>query len=184
MNRYQFEDVISDYIENQLDLKSRKEFEQYLEANPDAQSTVDAVHRTIRSMNGMKNVSTSPDFMSRLEKRLKSESIMKIPGFAAQKRTVFGLEPLYAAISAFTFAGILFLGAQIFRGTNDQIVNPSLLGELKDQHVPAQLHNLPPEEVPVYAGTLEEDSLANESDSIKSLSPDIQNRIQYVKNPR
>ena len=34
MNRYQFEDLISEYIENELSLSKRKEFETYLEENP------------------------------------------------------------------------------------------------------------------------------------------------------
>ena len=33
MNRYQFEDLISEYIDNELHLGKRKEFEDYLNKN-------------------------------------------------------------------------------------------------------------------------------------------------------
>ena len=38
MDRYQFEDLISDYIENNLSMSQRKEVESYLEDNPDAKN--------------------------------------------------------------------------------------------------------------------------------------------------
>ena len=36
MNRYQFEDLISDYIENKLPIAKRKKLEAFMEANPEA----------------------------------------------------------------------------------------------------------------------------------------------------
>ena len=41
MNRYQFEDLISEYVENELSLSKRIEFEAYLEENTDAQYLVE-----------------------------------------------------------------------------------------------------------------------------------------------
>ena len=34
MNRYQFEDLISEYIDNEITLSKRKEFEDYMKDNP------------------------------------------------------------------------------------------------------------------------------------------------------
>ena len=36
MNRHQFEDLISSYIENEITLSKRKEFERYMKDNPDS----------------------------------------------------------------------------------------------------------------------------------------------------
>ena len=36
MDRYQFEDAISAYLENELSLSERQEFETYMNGNPDA----------------------------------------------------------------------------------------------------------------------------------------------------
>ena len=38
MDRYKFEDSISAYIDNELTLTERQEFEDYIEKNPDAKS--------------------------------------------------------------------------------------------------------------------------------------------------
>jgi len=70
MDRYQFEDLISDYIENQLNLSKRKEFEQYLNAHPDAKRLVDSVRSTMVSLHNLSPVQTSPDFMNKLRRRL------------------------------------------------------------------------------------------------------------------
>ena len=37
MNRYEFENLISDYLEGELSFSKRKEFESYLEENEDAE---------------------------------------------------------------------------------------------------------------------------------------------------
>ena len=46
MERYEFEDQISDYIENNLSLKKRKIFVEYLKNNQDAQKLVDETEGT------------------------------------------------------------------------------------------------------------------------------------------
>ena len=55
MNRYEFEDLISDYIENSLSLSKRKEFENYLTEDPEAQSLVDHVRSTIDQLRNIQN---------------------------------------------------------------------------------------------------------------------------------
>ena len=41
MDRYQFEDAISAYLENELSLSERQAFETYMNANPDAKELVE-----------------------------------------------------------------------------------------------------------------------------------------------
>ena len=41
MDRYKFEDSISAYIDNELSLTDRQEFEEYIEKNPDAKSILE-----------------------------------------------------------------------------------------------------------------------------------------------
>ena len=43
MNRYQFEDLISSYIDNEITLSKRKEFERYMKDNPDSEKLVSAI---------------------------------------------------------------------------------------------------------------------------------------------
>ena len=49
MDRYQFEDAISAYLENELNLSERQSFEKYMNANPDAKDLVESIKSTINS---------------------------------------------------------------------------------------------------------------------------------------
>ena len=66
MNRYQFEDLISEYIENELTISKRKLFESYLEDNPDAKDLVESVRINQGKMKSLPKVSSSSDFNTRL----------------------------------------------------------------------------------------------------------------------
>ena len=50
MNRYEFENLISDYLEGELSFSKRKEFESYLEENEDARSLFLRVKNTLNDM--------------------------------------------------------------------------------------------------------------------------------------
>ena len=50
MNRYQFEDLISEYIDNELPLGKRKEFEDYLSNNTDAEALVNSIRSNINNV--------------------------------------------------------------------------------------------------------------------------------------
>ena len=43
MNRYQFEDSISAYLDNELNIADRKVFEEYMNSNIDAKNLVDDI---------------------------------------------------------------------------------------------------------------------------------------------
>ena len=48
MNRYEFEDKISDYIDNQLSVSERKDFEDFLNSDKEAKELVESVRKTIK----------------------------------------------------------------------------------------------------------------------------------------
>ena len=54
MNRYEFENLISDYLDGSIPFKMRKEFEDYLKKDPDAESLVNNIRITISNMNKIK----------------------------------------------------------------------------------------------------------------------------------
>ena len=47
MNQYQFEDLISDYVENKLTFSKRKDIEKYLKENPKDALKVNEVRENI-----------------------------------------------------------------------------------------------------------------------------------------
>ena len=56
MNRYQFEDLISDYLENKLSIPKRKEFEDYLDSNSQYREIIESVRNTMNSIKSMNPV--------------------------------------------------------------------------------------------------------------------------------
>ena len=89
MDYNKFEDRISDWIENSMDIKERKEFEQFLTENPEYQKKVDSVRKTINIMQTTPSLKTSEDFDKKLQDRINALSENKktssgIMGFSRQ----------------------------------------------------------------------------------------------------
>ena len=74
MNRYQFEDLISAYIENELSLSKRKEVESYLAENPHEDKLVNQISLNIQTLKNSPKVTTKENFNKRLLKRIKKWS--------------------------------------------------------------------------------------------------------------
>ena len=113
MNRYQFEDLISAYIENELSLSKRKEFETYLDENPDAKSLVDSVRHTMDTMRSLPKVKANPKFNERLMTRIKSNidwSATPMPS----KGTIFGFTPIHASLLTGLIIAFVFVSMQLF----------------------------------------------------------------------
>ena len=94
MNRYEFENLISDYLEGELSFSKRKEFESYLEENEDAKSLFFRVKITLNDMKNAEKISTPENFNSKLLSKIKD----KAPLMQNDRSNIFGLSPLYASI--------------------------------------------------------------------------------------
>ena len=53
MNRYEFENLISDYLDGSIPFKKRTEFEDYMKDDPEAESLVRDIKTTISEMNNL-----------------------------------------------------------------------------------------------------------------------------------
>lgn len=72
MDYNKFEDRISDWIENSMDIKERREFEKFLKDNPQYQSKIDSVRDAIISMNNTPSLKVSENFDKNLNSKIKS----------------------------------------------------------------------------------------------------------------
>ena len=72
MERYEFEDQISDYIENNLSIKKRKIFSEYIENNESAKKLIDEIKNNIKKLNSTPRLVTSPNFNDRLINSVKN----------------------------------------------------------------------------------------------------------------
>ena len=73
MERYKFEDLISDYIENKLPVAKRKEVEAFMEDNPEAKDQLESIRVLMNSMKDLSQVKTSDNFMENLMKKVEFE---------------------------------------------------------------------------------------------------------------
>ena len=89
MDYNKFEDRISDWIENSMDIKERKEFEKYLAENPEHKKKIDDVQNTMNIMNTAPSLKTSDGFDKKLQDRIntlnKNQNVSSgIMGFSRQ----------------------------------------------------------------------------------------------------
>jgi hypothetical protein len=122
MNRYQFEDLISDYLENNLPISQRKEFEAFLNENPTEKEKVNAIKLTMDSLNKLETVTVSNGFMENLNHNLTIEK--NKPEYNAKKRkTYFGFTPIYASIFSGALICFIWVGSQFFPTNNSNSGN-------------------------------------------------------------
>ncbi len=177
MNRYQFEDLISNYIEKKLPLNQRKEFEAYLAEHPDAVLFVKSVKEIMHQMHHLPPVKTSPGFMSSLQKRIEVEK-NKMPAIQTS-RAFSGYTPLMAGLFVVMVFAVIMLGIEFIPiETQDAGLQPRIVNE-------------PQFDQPVNQAAINNKTLLNESeeDSSEVLEEfpnkkDFQDRIKLVGDKR
>ena len=110
MNRYEFESLVSDYIEGELSFKKREEFEAYMGNDISAKTLLNDVKKTLNEMKNIKGVATSDDFNSKLLLKVKD----KTPIIGNNKNSIFGFTPIYASIFSSLCIAIFILSYTFF----------------------------------------------------------------------
>ena len=133
MDRYKFEDSISAYIDNELSLTDRQEFEEYIEKNPDAKSILEDILKNINLIKSLPKVKASSTFMSKLleqvefEKNKPSAKVVHRPS-----NTFFGFTPLYASIMSVLIVSFITIVYTLWPENMDR---PNSLPKIKDNIV-------------------------------------------------
>jgi len=105
MNSYQFEDLISDYLENSLSISKRKKFEIFLKNEIGAREKVDQIRKNMVILGSLNQVTVSDQFNDNLMKKIKTDaSKVKYP-FYSRNRKFLGLKPF----NSFVFLGLIIL---------------------------------------------------------------------------
>jgi cell division septum initiation protein DivIVA len=176
MDRYQFEDLISDFIENKLSMTQRKDFETYLDENPEAMQQLDSVKQVIASMKSIPEVSTSTDFMKNLNKRIAAEK--EAQSVVKTTRSFTGYTPLMASLSAVVVVAVVLLGLEFIpEATNQATFTPTMAEQQVD-------------DLPVLPTQPNDELLAENEDDSTHVDEDMPNttdfkdRIQLVGDRR
>ena len=114
MNRYQFEDLISAYIDNEITLSKRKEFEDYMKDNPDSEKLVSLMKSNISKLNQIPKLKVKSSFNDTLKRKIDNNSN---PKFGKHDKLIFGFSPLNASF--------LFGLSVAFIIISFQLINPN-----------------------------------------------------------
>ena len=172
MNRYQFEDLISSYIENDLPIRKRKEFEEYIENNAEAKIKVDSLRALLKKINNIPRIKTSNSFNQTLQKKISAEPYQTIK----KVNNIFGLKPSHAATMtglaiSFIFVTMLIFEPNIFsKQSEDQIYSVTVDQKNKIQN--PQTTNI--------AKNSSDYSEKNENDTIQYQRKDFSKKIHFV----
>ena len=130
MDRYKFEDSISAYIDNELTLTERQEFEDYIEKNRDAKSLLEDIVKNMGVIKGLPKIKASSSFMSKLlgkvefEKNKPSVKVINKPS-----NTFFGFTPLYASIMSVLIVSFITVGYTLW---SENMNSPNQLPNFND----------------------------------------------------
>ena len=109
MNYNKFEDQISDWIENSMDIKQRKEFEKFLSENPEYLSKVESIKDVMNMMKNAPSLKTSEDFTKRLNEKITSLKSEKKP------MGILGFSKRNFAYLTLSVLGILLLSGYLLQ---------------------------------------------------------------------
>ena len=176
MDRYQFEDLISDYIENNLSMSQRKQVEAYLEENPEAKHQIKSVKQAMASMKSMPGISTSAEFMNNLNRRITSEKEAK--SVVKSTRSFAGYTPLMASLSAVVVIAVVMLGLEFMPESSNQATFTPAMTEQQINDLPV----LPPKTNDSMLAESEEDSTNYDEDT--TVKRNFDDKIQLVGDKR
>ena len=114
MNRYEFENLISDYLDGLIPFKKRKEFEDYMKDDKDAEALVSNIKTTISEMNNSQKVKVADNFNEKLLSRVKNEGIVSKPN-----NTILGFTPFYDWILSCLCVAFFVVTSQLINVSQD-----------------------------------------------------------------
>ena len=175
MNRYEFEDLISDYLEGGMSFKKTKEFEAFLDNNEEAELLVNNVRNSISNLNRLDKIVISNGFNEKLLSIIEHKKPINIDS----KKSIYGFSPLNAAIFSTLCISIIFFSYSLIRPSNvfstDRSENVNFLNENYKSSINSSLitddNNL--------SSSVKEDSLKK---SDKKYKVNKANKIKFVNN--
>ena len=126
MNKYQFEDLISDYIENKIKSDDKNNFEVYINENKEAFNLVNSIKSNIKSFKKIPKIKVNEDFNENLLSKVKiykNKTIKKIPA----KAFMFGftrsqLFLSFLLIFIFSFTSYELISEIFYNNSNKNII--------------------------------------------------------------
>ena len=158
MNRYEFESLISDYLDGSIPFNKQREFEQYMDENPNAEDLFKKIRNTISNMNELRQLKVSDNFNDKLFARVEKEQMVSTKG----ENTIFGFTPFYASLLSCLCVAFFIFASQLFN-----------VSEVSDSHNRSYQHT----------SSLKSDSKINKDNNLqKNDNRIVDSNIDSVKN--
>ena len=172
MNRYEFENLISDYLDGSIPFKKRKEFEDYMKDDKDAEALVSNIKTTISEMNNSQKVKVADNFNEKLLSRVKNEGIVSKPN-----NTILGFTPFYASILSCLCVAFFVVTSQLINVSQDSS------SEIKTNQYTAELEQNNPsysKSVDLEKKLIVESNIDSLQDKKEKEKPNNSNKIKFV----
>ena len=172
MNRYEFENLISDYLDGSIPFKKRKEFEDYMKDDKDAEALVSNIKTTISEMNNSQKVKVADNFNEKLLSRVKNEGIVSTPN-----NTIVGFTPFYASILSCLCVAFFVVTSQLINVSQDSS------SEIKTNQYTAELEQNNPsysKSVDLEKKLIVDSNIDSLQDKKEKEKPNNSNKIKFV----
>jgi len=172
MNRYEFENLISDYLDGSIPFKKRKEFEDYMKDDKDAEALVSNIKTTISEMNNSQKVKVADNFNEKLLSRVKNEGIVSKPN-----NTILGFTPFYASILSCLCVAFFVVTSQLINVSQDSS------SEIKTNQYTAELEQNNPsysKSVDLEKKLIVDSNIDSLQDKKEKEKPNNSNKIKFV----
>jgi len=182
MERYKFEDLISDYIENKLPVAKRKEVEAFMEDNPEAKVQMESIRSLMNSMKNLSEIKTSDNFMENLMKKVefeKNRPSNKKNTAPGRVKTYFGFTPVYATTMSCLIIALVIIVLQLMPTDNlNSIILPSNIAE-QGAEIPKPSNMVKPDKDLMFA---EDDDTTNIDSQNRLINGEFDKNIKLVGN--
>ena len=172
MNRYEFENLISDYLDGSIPFKKRKEFEDYMKDDKDVEDLVSNIKTTISEMNNSQKVKVADNFNEKLLSRVKNEGIVSKPN-----NTILGFTPFYASILSCLCVAFFVVTSQLINVSQDSS------SEIKTNQYTAELEQNNPsysKSVDLEKKLIVDSNIDSLQDKKEKEKPNNSNKIKFV----
>jgi anti-sigma-K factor RskA len=180
MNRYEFEDKISDYLDNQLSISERKEFESFLENDDEAHVLLESVRKTMKLLDSPWPIKASDEFLPNLLNRINLEKnkLANKPD-RTSKGLILGFSPANAFLMSASLICFVVISVNIFPDLNNSnqstIVSEPVNQSILNLNQPTLVSK-------DNSSVFQADS--SDTTAIPKINTQLNDKIKFVKNKR
>ena len=135
MNRYNFEEHITAYIDGELSEQDKNEFKKLIESDSDCKTKYEEIKNLVKNLKSIPKLKTNDDFMMNLNNKIDSYDRENISIFSKIKEYIFIANGRSALGFAMSF-GIIFVVSYLYLNNNNSIsANSKILDKTNSEDI-------------------------------------------------